>query len=59
MFRARPQVAFLVGCVYAALGLLRLGWVVNFLSHSVVSGFMSGASIVIALAQVAPGHYWG
>ncbi len=38
--------------MYTCVGLLRLGWLANFLSHSVVSGFMSGASIIIAMSQV-------
>lgn len=48
------QVAFLCGLIYTAVGLLRLGTIVNFLSHSVMSGFMSGASLVIASSQVRP-----
>ena len=47
-----PQVAFLVGLIYSAVGLLRLGWLTNFLGSSVVSGFMSGASVSIAASQV-------
>lgn len=46
------QVAFLAGILYTAVGVLNLGWLMNFLSHSVIQGFMSGASIVIALSQV-------
>ena len=46
------QVAFLAGCLYTAVGILKLGWLTNFLSHSVISGFMSGASVIIALSQV-------
>lgn len=46
------QVAFLAGCLYTAVGVLKLGWLTNFLSHSVISGFMSGASVIIALSQV-------
>ena len=34
------------------MGLLRLGWITNFLSHSVICGFMTGASVIIALSQV-------
>lgn len=48
------QVAFLAGCLYTAVGILKLGWLTNFLSHSVISGFMSGASVIIALSQVQP-----
>ncbi|KDD75929.1 sulfate transporter, partial [Helicosporidium sp. ATCC 50920] len=46
------QVAFLAGCIYTLVGLLRLGWITSFLSHAVVSGFMTGASVQIALSQV-------
>ncbi|KAK9843672.1 hypothetical protein WJX81_001934 [Elliptochloris bilobata] len=45
------QVAFLAGCLYTLVGILRLGWVTNFLSHSVISGFMTGASVIIGLSQ--------
>ena len=51
------QVAFLAGCLYTIVGILKLGWLTNFLSHSVISGFMSGASIIIALSQVGPSPY--
>ena len=46
------QVAFLAGAMYTLVGLLDLGWVANFISHSVISGFMSGAAIIIGLSQV-------
>lgn len=48
------QVAFLAGCLYTFVGVFRLGWLTNFLSHSVIAGFMSGASVIIALSQVHP-----
>ena len=51
---ALMQVAFLAGCLYTIVGILKLGWLTNFLSHSVISGFMSGASVIIALSQVEP-----
>lgn len=44
--------AFLVGCMQFALGALRLGFVVHFLSHPVVAGFTSAVAIVIALSQL-------
>jgi MFS superfamily sulfate permease-like transporter len=44
-------VAFLAGCLYTLVGFLRLGWVTNFLSHSVIAGFMTGASVIIGLSQ--------
>lgn len=50
--QAAVQVAFLAGVMYTGVALLRLGWVIRFLSHSVISGFMSGAAITIALGQV-------
>ncbi len=44
--------AFLVGCFQLALGLLRLGVLVNFLSHPVVLGFTNAAAIIIATSQL-------
>lgn len=44
--------ALLVGFIQAAMGLLRLGFVVNFLSHPVLAGFTSAAAIVIGFSQV-------
>lgn len=44
--------SFLVGVIQLALGLLRLGTLVNFVSHTVVVGFTSGAAVLIALTQV-------
>lgn len=50
--KAAVQVAFIAGLMYTAVGLLGLGWITFFLSHSTISGFMSGAAILIALSQV-------
>ncbi len=50
------QVAFIAGLMYTGVGLLRLGWITNFLSHTTISGFMSGACIVIALSQVSTAY---
>lgn len=44
--------ALLVGVIQFALGLFRVGFVVNFLSHAVISGFTSAAAIVIGLSQL-------
>ncbi|MDM4718755.1 sulfate permease [Micromonospora sp. WMMA1363] len=44
--------ALLVGAIQVLMGLLRLGVLVNFMSHSVLSGFTSAAAIVIAASQV-------
>ena len=46
------QVSFIVGIMYLGLGILRLGFVTNFLSHPVISGFTSGAAIIIGFSQV-------
>ncbi len=45
--------ALVVGVFQLALGVLRLGLVVNFLSHPVVNGFTNAAAIIIATSQVA------
>ncbi|MFD6755264.1 SulP family inorganic anion transporter [Micromonospora gifhornensis] len=44
--------ALLVGGIQVLLGVLRLGVLVNFMSHPVLSGFTSAAAIVIAASQV-------
>lgn len=44
--------ALLVGLIQSAMGLLRLGFLVNFLSHPVISGFTSAAAIIIGLSQL-------
>ncbi len=45
-------IALLSGAMMLAMGLLRLGFVANFLSHPVISGFITAAGILIALSQV-------
>jgi len=42
----------MVGALQLAMGVARLGFLVNFLSHPVVSGFTSAAAIVIGLSQL-------
>jgi len=44
--------ALSVGAVLLVAGVLRLGFLVNFLSHPVISGFTSAAAITIGLSQV-------
>lgn len=44
--------AFLSGLLLLLMGLLRLGFVVNFLSHTVISGFTSAAALVIGFSQL-------
>ncbi len=44
--------ALSVGVIQVALGLLRAGYVANFLSRPVISGFTSAAALVIATTQL-------
>ncbi|WCJ19512.1 sulfate transporter 4.1 [Euphorbia peplus] len=44
--------AFMVGVLECIMGLLRLGWLIRFISHSVISGFTTASAIVIALSQI-------
>jgi MFS superfamily sulfate permease-like transporter len=44
--------ALMVGSFQLSLGLLRLGVLVNFISHPVVLGFTSAAAIIIATSQL-------
>jgi len=48
---------FMVGAFELALGLARMGALVNFISHSVVVGFTAGAAILIAAKQLK--HFFG
>lgn len=47
----------MVGLMELALGLVRLGALVNFISHSVVVGFTAGAALLIAVKQLK--HFFG
>ena len=44
--------AFIVGLFQFLLGIFRLGFVINFLSHPVVTGFTSAAAIIIGASQL-------
>jgi len=44
--------ALMVGVIQLALGLFRLGAIVNLLSHPVIIGFTNAAAIIIALSQL-------
>ena len=44
--------AFLSGLLLLSMGLLRLGCLANFLSHPVISGFISASGILIAASQL-------
>jgi len=49
--------ALLVGVFLILLGVARMGFVANFISHPVMSGFISAAAIVIAISQLK--HLFG
>lgn len=44
--------ALMVGVMQFVMGVARLGFLVNFLSHPVVSGFTSAAALIIGLSQL-------
>jgi SulP family sulfate permease len=44
--------ALLSGAMLLAMGMLRLGFLANFLSHPVISGFISASALLIAAGQV-------
>jgi len=46
------QTAFLLGVSYILMGIFKLGFITIFLSHAVVSGFTTGAAVIIGLSQV-------
>jgi len=49
---AAMVLALLVGVIQLVLGLLRAGYVANFLSRPVISGFTSAAALIIATTQI-------
>ncbi|WP_130806203.1 SulP family inorganic anion transporter [Senegalia massiliensis] len=44
--------ALMVGVIQFLLGIFKLGFIVNFLSHAVISGFTSAAALIIGLSQL-------
>ncbi len=44
--------ALMVGVIQLLMGVFKLGFLMNFVSHSVISGFTSAAAIIIAATQV-------
>lgn len=44
--------ALLVGLMYIVLGTLRLGFLVQFVPHSVIVGFSSAAALIIVVTQI-------
>jgi SulP family sulfate permease len=51
-FAAAALLALLGGAVLLVLGMLRLGWLANFLGHPVLSGFTSAAALLIIASQL-------
>ena len=49
--------AFIVGSLLLLMGIFRLGFLVNFLSRPVISGFTSAAALIIASSQLK--HLFG
>ena len=48
---------FMVGLIELTMGLLRMGALINFISHTVAIGFTAGAAILIAASQAR--HFFG
>ncbi len=48
---AAVALAFLSGVILFGMGLLRLGFLANFLSHPVISGFITASALIIAFSQ--------
>ena len=44
--------AFMSGCMLMVMGILKLGFLANFLSHPVISGFISASAVLIATSQL-------
>ena len=49
---AALTLAFLSGAMLLAMGLLRLGFLANFLSHPVISGFITASALLITASQL-------
>ena len=56
-YAAALTLAFLSGAMLLAMGVLRLGFIANFLSHPVIAGFITASGILIASSQI--GHILG
>lgn len=51
---AAIALAMVSGLLLVGMGLLKLGFLANFLSHPVISGFITASGIQIAAGQIAP-----
>lgn len=54
---AAVVLSLLCGLMLLAMGLLKLGFIANYLSHTVISGFITASGMIIALSQL--GHILG
>jgi SulP family sulfate permease len=54
---AAIALAMISGLMLLAMGLLRLGFIANFLSHPVIAGFITASGIIIATSQLK--HIFG
>lgn len=54
---AAITLAFLSGAMLVLMGLFRLGFIANFLSHPVISGFITASGVLIAASQLR--HIFG
>lgn len=48
--------AMLIGIIQLAMGIFKLGFIMNFISHSVIAGFTTAAAVIIASTQI-PGLF--
>ena len=44
--------AVMVGVIVALVGLLRLGWIAEFLSAPIITGFLAGVAVIIVVHQL-------
>ena len=44
--------AFMVGVIQIAMGVLKMGYLVRFVPHSVMTGFLNGVAVLIVLGQL-------
>lgn len=51
---AAIALALISGLILVVMGLMRLGFIANFLSHPVISGFITASGIQIAAGQIGP-----
>jgi len=49
---AAAALALISGAILALMGLFRLGFLANFLSHPVISGFITASGLIIAASQL-------